>query len=360
MKLLLYPYTAENHFLLLSEGVHQITGVMLQQDWGIDRVFLNNRGIGIYNSLKEVGEEFDGIMFHQPHTVRDRKRKKILKEMENCLNADKHVFCVMCLDNQELEQIMNVTETAGKLFHYFCPLGIPSELEAEAGELQQCNVPIIYIGELCEGMLGQEFAVNLSIALKEKGYRVCTVIDDVCAELAGYIQTPGFMYEKIKESDKIFRFNQYIMQLNKEYDPELFIIQIPGSMFPLCKTKYSDFSIHCFYYSRAFCPDIFLGLAPVNLCGDEMVQLIHKNMKTCYGYGIDGILKRNLYLDMQDAFKYGYMNLMKLDRSLEGDTVLEYDKDDEIHIISEGSKGVYEKFCVLIEKLLSEEDIEVF
>lgn len=351
MNLLLYPYTKDNHFLLLGGGEHKITGVCARHRQSADQDFFGGHGLFFSSSLQESIEKVDGVLFYPDFVTLACTKKRLLDEIKMCIDNKKEVFCVMQLTKEELEML----DDGNGLFHYIAPFTDKSSLGKGEGVMRPCETPMIYIGDICEGLRTKEFTVQISNALREKGYRVCTVLDDPCAALAGCFPTPDIMYEMNYEADKIFRFHQYIQLLDRNHTPDLFVIQVPGSIYPLCQDRFSDFAMKCFYYSHAFCPDVFFCLMPANLCEKDMIAQIHEDSKVRYGYGIDAVLCRELYLDKQEAFKNGVISLMPVEHAQRQVQVLE-SGEDEIIVVSEEEARVEEIFCGQIEKLLVNEE----
>lgn len=356
MELLLYPYTKKNHFLLLGDGKDKISGVCARSSQSADMDFLNSRGIFFSASLQESIEKVDGILFYPDHMAvsLERTRRRLLDEIKLCLNAGKQVFCVMELSDEEIQMLKQLDGGNGR-FYQTAPFLNRSSLGKGEGVMEPCDTPIVYIGAICEGLMTEEFALQISSALRKRGYRVCTVLDDPCAKLAGCYPTPEFLYEMSHDADKVFRFHNEILSLNKKETPDVFVIQIPGSIYPLCQDRYSDLAMKCLYYSRAFCPDVFFCVMPSNLCEAGMITQIHEDAKVRYGYGIDAVFCRELYLDKQDAFQYGQISLLPVGHAGSGVRTLVCG-EDEILTVSEKEDGTMELFCDLIEKLLVNED----
>lgn len=356
MNLLLYPYTKKNRFLLPGNGKDKITGVCARNSHSVDMDYLNSHGIFFCTSLMEQIEKVDGILFYPDHmaVTLERTRKRLLDEIKLCLNSGKQVFCVMELSDEETHMLKQLDGENGH-FHQTAPFFNRSSLGVGEGIMEPCDTPMIYVGAICEGLMTEEFTLQISNALKKRGYRVCTVLDDPCAKLAGCHPTPKFLYEKSHDADKVFRFHNEILALNKSETPDVFVIQIPGSIYPLCQNLYSDLAMKCLYYSRAFCPDVFFCITPSNLCDAGMITQIHEDAKVRYGYGIDAVLCRQLYLDKQDAFQYGQISLMPVRQPDRGVQTLSCG-EDQILTVSEKEAGAEELFCDLIEKILVNED----
>lgn len=76
-----------------------------------------------------------------------RPSSAFLRQMQTCLEHQKNVFCSMRLEQEEVEQFLSIASEYDSQFLYL--LNGPAEtrrLESSADPLDECNVPIVYIG----------------------------------------------------------------------------------------------------------------------------------------------------------------------------------------------------------------------
>lgn len=361
MKLFLYPYTYKNSFLLFysdADDQNAITGVFTHERFKYDKDLLDGLGIPVFQTL-EMDVYLDlcegVIVCPDEITCSSGLRPLFLRQMQTCLEHQKNVFCSMRLEQEEVEQFLSIASEYDSQFLYL--LNGPAEtqrLESSADPLDECNVPIMYIGELCEQAGAKNLTAGLSAQLKQHGYRVCTVLDDCCAGLLGMHQTPFFLKEGIPEWEKVVRLNRYMKKLEREVQPDLFLVQVPGSVYRYSKKIFSEFGIYFFYFSQAFIPDLFFCAVPDNLCQEDIIKTVHKKTQASYGYGLDGVCKSRLYLDPLAAFHYGYADYRFLEHSREEEKL-----QCGVPVVQEGGQKCYEKFYGIIEETLGRESVEI-
>lgn len=359
MRVFVYPYTYKSQFLLysLNRGV-KISGVYTQPGWKYDRGLLQERGVRVYETW-EMGNELegcDGTLFFPDESLGLMGfRQMILDRMDLCMEKKKHVYCSMQLDEAQREHYRELSQAYGVSFVYL------REKESDYGfgqteELAACGTPVIYIGELCENAGAKELTANVSALMQERGYRVCTILDDPCAKLLGMEATPHFIRDEMRETEKVTWFSQYIKRIERERQPDLFIIQVPGSVSRYSNKVLSDFGVYHFYYSNALCPDMYFCAMPYNMCDSGMAEMVDSHVKVNYCYGLDGIYKTNLHLNIEAAFRDGYVDYIYLKQPY--DNGAEKKLSCGIPVFNGWKDNVCGEICDMIEHTLSEETIE--
>lgn len=360
MRLFVYPYTYRNEFLMFPlSHTYDICGVFIQKGWKFNRGLLQKKGIKIYETwkLEDFLEECDGVLFYPNEIVNITKlREKILGYMSLCMEKQKNVYCAMNLENAEIKKYNELSQKTRTQFVYF-----PGETARyEYGwieRLEICDIPIVYIGELCEGAGAKELTVKLSLQMQERGYRVCTVLDDPCASFLGMEATPPFIRQAMKEAEKVTWLNRFVKDLEREQQPDIFFMQIPGSVSRYSEKILSDFGIYHFYYSNALCPDMFFCAMPYNICNDRIAELIDKSVRLNYCYSLDGVYRTNLQMDALAACENGYVDYMYLTQQEENG--VREGLSCGISVFCGWEEDGSRQICDIIERTLSEETIEI-
>lgn len=123
-------------------------------------------------------------------------------------------------------------------------------------EVKQISTPVVMVlgdGELCDKF---ELQLLLREYMLRKNYRVCSIGSRTGCETVGVYSHPAFMKENfLSETEKIVSYNNYMKELERQENPDVFILGIPGGMLPLSKKKFGDFGVRAYEIFQAVSPD---------------------------------------------------------------------------------------------------------
>ena len=100
-------------------------------------------------------------------------------------------------------------------------------------------------------------------AFRERGYRASGVLDRCYAGLFSLHPMPSFLKEGAEETDKIYRFNAYLKQLEQSERPDVLFVQLPGGMLKYNDQIPNDFGVYGYLISQAVQPDCFVLSVPL-------------------------------------------------------------------------------------------------
>ncbi len=359
MKLLLYPHTFENQFLLMNRDPFQITGVVVSAKARTNLAFLERKSIQVHDQLidEKLIPQYDGLFVYPCGIITETFRQRIICHMEEWIKNGKMVFCAVPLSESEKEQIRKLagTEKAQERFVLVQSDELFKE-EQYSTPFSETDTPVIYIGQVCESAYSKDLTVGLSLELKKRGYTISTILDDPCAELMGMMETPAFIKRAMDEESKIYYLNNHIRLIEKQYKPDAIVVQVPGVAMRLHQQIKAGFGVYNFYYSNAFLPDVYFLSCPENFGNAAFVEQFNQILSSNYGYGIDGIWRTNFSVD-PEQLEFGEYGGKLVKTSLNKDIIITH--GNEILVCSGIAESIFMDFADQAEKILCEEEIEV-
>jgi peptide maturation system protein (TIGR04066 family) len=118
------------------------------------------------------------------------------------------------------------------------------------------KVPVTLI--VGQGPFTGKFETQLGIRqeLLSRGYQISQVGSRPYCELFGFHSFPSFMLtNELSEAQKVIAFNNFIKEIEKEENPDLLIIGIPGGVMPVIAGIHNHFGILHVEVSAALEPD---------------------------------------------------------------------------------------------------------
>jgi peptide maturation system protein (TIGR04066 family) len=128
--------------------------------------------------------------------------------------------------------------------------------EPSAEYCERLKVPVTLI--VGQGPCSGKFETQLGLRkeLLQRGYKVSQIGSRPYCELFGFHSFPSFMFSKeFDETEKILAFNRFANQLEKEEEPDLIIVGIPGGTMPVAEKVHNNYGIVHVELASALEPD---------------------------------------------------------------------------------------------------------
>lgn len=254
-------------------------------------------GIKVDNDFDKVLEKCDTVFFNKSSEELDFYKSIYPKMIRSAENA-KNILCNIKLDSKVIKELTSKCNKNGKKFRYLCNELIDFKYPS-IEHIHSFDTPIIFVIGAFERT--NKFEIQLSLREKfiEMGYKVAQVGTRNNCELVGFHSFPEFMMNKsFDETQKIVMFNHYIKKIEKEEQPDVIIIGIPGGTIPITDIHINRFGILAYEIYNAVSPDaVVLSILYDNNLSKDKIEQIAKIHEDRFGYNIDCINIGNVILN---------------------------------------------------------------
>lgn len=123
----------------------------------------------------------------------------------------------------------------------------------------ELDSPVVFITG--EGPLTGKFETQLGIRHEflKRGYKVSQIGSRPFCELFGFHSLPGFLFHGgLDEIQKIISLNYYVKGIEKNENPDVFIVGIPGGIMPIVQQIHNNYGILHVEIGAALEPDIIV------------------------------------------------------------------------------------------------------
>lgn len=230
-------------------------------------------------------------------------RQKTLQAMERAAVLGKDILCALELSPEELGALRALCTRSGADLRYDAggfeqeTAGSPSGSRA----LNGLDTPVVYVGELLAGLHAEDILLSLVRAFRERGYRASGVLDRCYAGLFSLHPMPSFLKEGAEETDKIYRFNAYLKQLEQSERPDVLFVQLPGGMLKYNDQIPNDFGVYGYLISQAVQPDCFVLSVPYGQGDPAFYAGLSDCFAKRFGFEIDCAVMSTLEMDALES-----------------------------------------------------------
>ena len=177
---------------------------------------------------------------------------------------------------------------------------------ASARQLHFAHIetPVIFVAGVSENTGKFHTQANLKHRFEELGYRVLWISSRKEAITMGGHPYPAFLEgpanESVCEDQRILMLNNYILLLEKAFQPDVIIVGVPGALMLYSRHYARDFGCTAFRTFQAVTPDVLLvgSLYTANLDIRYFEQL-EEETRSRYSCDIDCHLISNFSVDFQ-------------------------------------------------------------
>lgn len=298
MKYLIYPFYDECSSLIeLIKNEKQnieIEYVVSPKSW-IKKVNIPEVVIGSCN-YEECLDCVEGVIITDiskyPYLYQD-----IVKKIYVALNRGYAVKC--CAKLEEKDQ-RNFESLSKRFLYYQDDSEKIQDIRKSGNPYQVQDCVVIGVGNLLQGMDSLSEIAYLYKKLSEEGYKVSVITSNRNGKIIGYNLFPEEIWQ-VSHDIQVLELNRYFNKVQEENHADILLVQIDGGMLKYSNICYGDFGIKSYIVSQALAIDYFLLVSPMV----DMTQENYKELSTIFryrfGYDIDVILFKNLYIDLEES-----------------------------------------------------------
>lgn len=225
-------------------------------------------GITVTEDYEQALENCDAVIIAEYDTENVPKfYYRIMDRIKQALENRKEVFCTLKLKQESVTWLKRYADLCQAKFVYALDAvkdDLPENLDMHF--VKQPETPVVCILGLSENCSKFELQMQLHRGLENMGYRVSHVGSKHYCELMGFHSFPEFMYQPYRETDKIKALNRYLLSIEEQENPDIFLVGVPGGMMPVndkienyfgilpVETSYAvrgDFNIVSTYYETS-------------------------------------------------------------------------------------------------------------
>lgn len=186
-------------------------------------------------------------------------------------------------------------------------------------KILQLKTPVIFIAGSGEKTYKFKMQLSLRDAFIKKGYKVSQIGSREYCEFLDFHSIPREIYEnKYPVNQQIVLFNRFLKFLEKEENPDVIIIGIPGGALPYSHELTNKFGLMTYLISHAVEPDVVVYSSACDAWTEEYFNEMQRILKYRFGFEVNFFVLSNIGPNWNDAFlrhtlKYSSVSSEKVD-----------------------------------------------
>lgn len=273
----------------------------------------NETGFCFTDDFEGLLDECDSVLFSG--TTYDRRLEKyILTQISKAAARGKEILLTMSLEDVKKKQIEEIINDRCCL-RYIEDIEDRTEVpEYVPVELSNISTPVIMVAGLGERCNKFETQLSLRRYFTSMDYKVCQLGTKNYCSLFGFKSLPGFLFENVYTPEqKIYLFNDYLLRIEKEEKPDVFIIGVPGGIMTFDNLAVNHFAILPYILSNAVRPDAMVLNIYYNSYDDKSLQDLKNYCWYRFGFEIDAFNVANTKYDINMEDKVNHVAFLSLD-----------------------------------------------
>jgi peptide maturation system protein (TIGR04066 family) len=180
----------------------------------------------------------------------------LIETIKIAIQCKKPFMLFSSVKTTEEKEVLEKAESLGLVYHI--PVN-KFDFIKESTTINCCEnlkVPVTFIVAQGPGAGKFETQLGLYKELLQSGYKVSLIGTRPYCELFGFHSFPSFMFSKeLDETEKVIAFNRFAKQMEKEEEPDLIIVGIPGGTMPIAEKVHNNYGILHVELASALEPD---------------------------------------------------------------------------------------------------------
>ncbi|QNU67843.1 TIGR04066 family peptide maturation system protein [Ruminiclostridium herbifermentans] len=303
-KLLVYPF--DNNFSAVikhTELLHGyvITKLVSPNGWGLvgkdagSAGKLKEIGIKVEGNFKEALDACETVLFIDSHWKLDFE-KVVYPKMLEAITEKKNILCELIVCDKIKKQLIDLALENDVSCEFLSDNEVWSS--PEKSEIYSINTPVIFVLGISERTNKFEVQLALRKRLINEGYKVSQVGTKKYCELLGFHSMPSFMFgNSLSEPEKITLFNHYIKKIEKEEQPDVIIIGLPGGTMKLNNKYTCNYGITSYEISQAVIPDAAICSVLYEEYKPAYFENVCKSLQYKLGFKVDCFNLSNYHFD---------------------------------------------------------------
>lgn len=173
-----------------------------------------------------------------------------------------------------------------------------SEKLDEISDEQKICIPVIFVAGITP--YTEKFHVQLALRkhLLNDGYKVSQIGSKSYSILFGFHSYPSFMSDTLDNTEKILLFRKYVKYIEKQEQPDIIVIGIPGGIMSINRKHHFDFGMTAYMISHAVEPDyVIMSMLYSQNYTEEQLEEINQTCIHKFNWRIGSFHLSNSLLD---------------------------------------------------------------
>lgn len=306
---LIFPF--DSHFapiLKYTEFVRNYSKVYLMTlpGWSL---FKNDvEIIDLYNNVElivssdfQLTSEIDTVIFTESDNKMDFDEYIYPKFLE-AIDKGKKVINLIKLNRKYLDLIEDNCKRNDVEFYNYVKIDESQVANINPDEITKkifdINIPVVSIISTSE--CTDKFSCQLQLYnyIRKHDYKVCLISSRSYAEFLGFKTFPAFMFSsELAENDKVYRFNNFIKEIENEESPDIIILSLPGPILPFNQKVNYGFGITAFEVFHAIYSDLTILCVNHDYYLPKYFDEIYNTIKYRFGSEVSYINISNKQID---------------------------------------------------------------
>lgn len=283
----------------IVDSVVAPTGLGLE---GRDIAAIENRdelGYTVTSNLKDSIRSSDTVLILSKDKY-DPLYDYAVKAIEEAVRQRKDIICLLNLDKETMNRYKEICYKKNIDFHYIFEDKLPRVSYEDISEpLYHPYAPVIFIGELAENVQGYEVFCNLVKLCQDKSLRVSAIGLERANGLFGF-HTIDLSDIKGELSNRVYRINKYIRNIEEHENPSIIIIKLPKPMMKFDEDVRYDFGLSAYLISQSVPASFFIACSPYGFFSEKFWKPMSDSFQAKFGYEIDAVHISNKLVDNTD------------------------------------------------------------
>ena len=209
----------------------------------------------------------------------------------------------------------------------------------EIKRMGKIDTPIIVVAGTHEYTHKFKLQLELKKYLQKNGYKATLIGSKNFSKIFDCYQFPTFMFRNISEREKILAFQGYIRNIEKDEEPDIIIIGVPGGMMPFNEKFPGNFGITLYEVMLAVQPDAFILSCLYEEYDNEYFEEIRNVAKYRFGTEVDCFNISTFQVDINESEQNDSLQYFRLSHEAVDSMIKNLTQKIPIFNVSNGEDG---------------------
>ena len=363
-KLMLFPYDGSilpiiRHWESLVDKYHLLQLVAYKGTGliGKDAAFACNHppvGITVSDQLNPETNDWDTLLVSCSKIESDYSSIAYLETFRQCLQRHKQIIFV---DYSRSEHLSIFRDLQNEYPDYVQLVNVDTLIHRSSFissiKYTPLPVPVLLVG----GMIHESDSLEIVLSLREyfiRSGRIVSCVVDSEPGLPFGLHTFRHVFDdkQLNEIDKIYAINRHAHAILQTERPELFIVEIPGTIIKYNNKVPGDFGIQMHMIIQALEPQLFICCLPFDFAVPPFIEIINKRFLERYGLPISAVQASNILIDSAGILQDEVLSCVRTDMK-QVRQVLENNLSEGMipiyDVLSQGAQDLYQHIDNLLK-----------
>lgn len=172
--------------------------------------------------------------------------------------------------------------------------------------LYTLETPLIYIAGLQEDADQEGVLTALTDQFRTNGYTVCSFGTQDYLHLLGIHSFRFIDYPKLERC--AFHINHFIKAAEASEQPDIMLVQIPGTLFRSDNRVVGDLGQYAHLFSQLFLPDYLICTVTFGTYGRGYVDALEQSLVRKYDFPLDALHISNKYINHERSYDSSHVS----------------------------------------------------